>query len=65
MLVEHGRAPDTPVLAVQDAGHPGQRAVPARLDEIGAVAAREGIRPPAVFVLGPVVALSATGLPVT
>ncbi|MFC4020027.1 uroporphyrinogen-III C-methyltransferase [Micromonospora sp. GCM10011542] len=57
-LVEHGRAPETPVLAVQDAGHPGQRAVPARLDDIGAVAAREDIRPPAVFVVGPVVALS-------
>ncbi|GAB3057762.1 uroporphyrinogen-III C-methyltransferase [Micromonospora schwarzwaldensis] len=56
-LVEHGRAPETPVLAVQDAGHPGQRAVPARLDEIGTVAAREGIRPPAVFVVGQVVTL--------
>ncbi|MBQ0901133.1 uroporphyrinogen-III C-methyltransferase [Micromonospora sp. U21] len=58
-LVEHGRAPDTPVLAIQDAGHPDQRSVPARLDEIGAVAARAGIAPPAVFVLGPVVALAA------
>ncbi|MGK5522302.1 uroporphyrinogen-III C-methyltransferase [Micromonospora sp. URMC 107] len=57
VLVEHGRAPDTPVLAVQDAGHPDQRAVHARLDEIGAVAARERIAPPAVFVLGPVVDL--------
>ncbi|GHJ15445.1 uroporphyrinogen-III C-methyltransferase [Micromonospora sp. AKA38] len=57
VLVEHGRAPETPVLAVQDAGHPGQRAVPARLDEIGAVAARQGIRPPAVFVVGQVAAL--------
>ncbi|MEU8212905.1 uroporphyrinogen-III C-methyltransferase [Micromonospora sp. NPDC049044] len=61
VLIEHGRAPQTPVLAVQDAGLPGQRSVPARLDEIGAVAAREGIGPPAVFVLGPVVALAATG----
>ncbi|MFG3556082.1 uroporphyrinogen-III C-methyltransferase [Micromonospora sp. NPDC047557] len=61
VLVEHGRAPETPVLAVQDAGLPDQRSVPARLDEIGAVAAREGIGPPAVFVLGPVVALAATG----
>ncbi|WP_328416323.1 uroporphyrinogen-III C-methyltransferase [Micromonospora sp. NBC_00389] len=60
-LVEHGRAPDTPVLAVQDAGQPDQRAVPARLDEIGAVAAREGIGPPAVFVLGPVVDVATTG----
>ncbi|SCL45777.1 sirohydrochlorin cobaltochelatase [Micromonospora citrea] len=63
VLVEHGRAPDTPVLAVQDAGHPGQRTVTARLDEIGAAAAREGIGPPAVFVLGPVVALASSDLP--
>ncbi|MFC8298190.1 uroporphyrinogen-III C-methyltransferase [Micromonospora orduensis] len=61
VLIEHGRGPETPVLAVQDAGHDGQRSVPARLDEIGAVAAREAIRPPAVFVLGPVVALTTTG----
>ncbi|MEV4499703.1 uroporphyrinogen-III C-methyltransferase [Micromonospora arborensis] len=61
VLIEHGRAPETPVLAVQDAGLPGQRSVPARLDEIGALAAREGIGPPAVFVLGPVVALATTG----
>ncbi|MGC4758042.1 uroporphyrinogen-III C-methyltransferase [Micromonospora trifolii] len=61
VLIEHGRAPQTPVLAVQDAGLPDQRSVPARLDEIGAVAAREGVGPPAVFVLGPVVALTTTG----
>ncbi|MCG5439794.1 uroporphyrinogen-III C-methyltransferase [Micromonospora foliorum] len=61
VLIEHGRAPETPVLAVQDAGLPEQRSVPARLDEIGAVAAREGVAPPAVFVLGPVVALTTTG----
>ncbi|MEU8088675.1 uroporphyrinogen-III C-methyltransferase [Micromonospora sp. NPDC049101] len=61
VLIEHGRAPETPVLAVQDAGQPGQRSLPARLDEIGAVAARESVGPPAVFVLGPVVALTTTG----
>ncbi|MEO3774758.1 uroporphyrinogen-III C-methyltransferase [Micromonospora sp. B9E7] len=61
VLIEHGRAPESPVLAVQDAGLPDQRSVPARLDEIGAVAAREGVGPPAVFVLGPVVALATTG----
>ncbi|MET7819708.1 uroporphyrinogen-III C-methyltransferase [Micromonospora zamorensis] len=61
VLIEHGRAPETPVLAVQDAGQADQRSVLARLDEIGAVATREDIRPPAVFVLGPVVALATTG----
>ncbi|TDC45229.1 uroporphyrinogen-III C-methyltransferase [Micromonospora sp. KC207] len=57
VLVEHGRAPDTPVLAVQDAGHPTQRTLAARLDEIGALATREDVGPPAVFVVGPVAAL--------
>ncbi|MET8233184.1 uroporphyrinogen-III C-methyltransferase [Micromonospora sp. NPDC005298] len=61
VLVEHGRAPETPVLAVQDAGQPGQKSVSARLDEIGVVAARESVGPPAVFVVGPVVAVAATG----
>jgi sirohydrochlorin cobaltochelatase len=56
-LVEHGRSPDTPVLVVQDAGHPAQRSVPTRLDEVGDFMAREGIRPPAVVVVGSVVAL--------
>ncbi|MEU8026545.1 MULTISPECIES: uroporphyrinogen-III C-methyltransferase [Micromonospora] len=58
VLVEHGRAPETPVLAVQDAGHPTQRTLAARLDEIGALAAREDVGPPAVFVVGPVTALT-------
>lgn len=57
-LIAHGRAPDTPVVAVQDAGHPGQRSLPARLDGIAAVAARAGVRPPAVFVVGPVAAFA-------
>ncbi|WP_200207378.1 uroporphyrinogen-III C-methyltransferase [Micromonospora coerulea] len=57
-LVAHGRAADTPVLVVQDAGHPTQRSLPTTLGEVGELAVRQGIRPPAVFVLGPVVALA-------
>ncbi|SCG45427.1 uroporphyrinogen-III C-methyltransferase [Micromonospora halophytica] len=57
VLVEHGRAPDTPVLVVRDAGHPQQRTWASRLDEVGELAAREDVRPPSVFVLGPVVGL--------
>ncbi|MEV0809189.1 uroporphyrinogen-III C-methyltransferase [Micromonospora sp. NPDC050200] len=64
VLVEHGRAADTPVLVVQDAGQPGQRSLSCRLDEVGELAAREGVRPPAVFVVGPVVALApVSGVP--
>lgn len=63
-LIAHGRPGDTPVLVVQDAGHPDQRAVPTRLDEVAEVTAREVILPPAVFVVGPVVALRAVSTPV-
>ncbi|MFJ6194606.1 uroporphyrinogen-III C-methyltransferase [Micromonospora sp. NPDC092111] len=56
-LIGHGRAPDTPVLVVQDAGHPRQRALPTRLDEVGALTVREEVRPPALFVVGAVVGL--------
>ena len=54
-LVEHGKAPDTPAAVVQHATLPGQRVVRARLDEIAAVAQREGIGAPAVVVVGAVV----------
>ncbi|MFE9655154.1 uroporphyrinogen-III C-methyltransferase [Micromonospora sp. NPDC006431] len=57
VLVEHGRAPDTPVLVVRDAGQPGQRTWSSRLDEVGGLAARVDVMPPAVFVVGPVVRL--------
>ncbi|OKI62450.1 uroporphyrinogen-III C-methyltransferase [Micromonospora sp. CB01531] len=57
VLVEHGRAPDTPVLMVRDAGQPGQRSWSLRLDEVGGLAARVDVTPPAVFVVGPVVGL--------
>ncbi|WP_027661134.1 uroporphyrinogen-III C-methyltransferase [Salinispora fenicalii] len=58
-LIAHGRSPDTPVLAVQDAGHPEQRSLPTRLDEVAAAVARAGVGPPAVFVVGPVAAFAA------
>ncbi|WNM38225.1 uroporphyrinogen-III C-methyltransferase [Micromonospora halotolerans] len=58
-LLANGRAPETPVLAVRDAGHPEQWTARCRLDEVGALAARDEVRPPAVFVVGPVVGLAA------
>ncbi|MEH0982639.1 uroporphyrinogen-III C-methyltransferase [Micromonospora sp. CPCC 205556] len=61
VLVEYGRAPDTPVLVVQDAGHPAQWSLSSRLDQVGGLAERAGVRPPAVFVVGPVVALRTAG----
>ncbi|MFC8617892.1 uroporphyrinogen-III C-methyltransferase [Micromonospora purpureochromogenes] len=63
VLVEHGRAADTPVLVVQEAGQPGQRSLSSRLDEVGELATREDVRPPAVFVVGPVVGLPGAARP--
>ena len=59
-LIEHGRGPDTPVLVVENAGQPGQRAWQARLDSVGPVVTDHDVRPPAVVVVGTVVSLRET-----
>ncbi|MGY1773426.1 uroporphyrinogen-III C-methyltransferase [Blastococcus sp. SYSU D00813] len=56
-LVEHGRAPGTPVAVVADGSTPGQRVVRTTLAGLGQTLADEEIRPPAVWVVGEVVAL--------
>jgi uroporphyrin-III C-methyltransferase/precorrin-2 dehydrogenase/sirohydrochlorin ferrochelatase len=57
-LVEHGREPTTPVAVVTDGSTPTQRVVRTTLDGLAKVMA-EGIRPPAVWVVGDVVGLAA------
>jgi uroporphyrin-III C-methyltransferase/precorrin-2 dehydrogenase/sirohydrochlorin ferrochelatase len=57
-LVEHGRAPGTPVAVVADGSTPTQRVVRTTLAGLAATMAEEGIRPPAVWVVGDVVALA-------
>ncbi|MEU4895846.1 uroporphyrinogen-III C-methyltransferase [Streptomyces sp. NPDC044780] len=57
-LVAHGRAADTPVAVVQEGTTPAQRRVDATLATVGERVAAEGVRPPAVVVIGDVVALS-------
>ncbi|WP_413802357.1 uroporphyrinogen-III C-methyltransferase [Streptomyces iranensis] len=57
-LVAHGRAADTPVAVVQEGTTPVQRRVDATLATVGEKVAAEGVRPPAVVVIGEVVALS-------
>ncbi|MBO3680982.1 uroporphyrinogen-III C-methyltransferase [Streptomyces sp. NEAU-YJ-81] len=57
-LVAHGRASDTPVAVVQEGTTPAQRRVDATLATVGEKVAAEGVRPPAVVVIGDVVALS-------
>jgi uroporphyrinogen III methyltransferase/synthase len=56
-LIEHGRAGSEPAAVIERGTMPGQRVVTATLDEIAARAEAEGIRPPALTVVGPVAAL--------
>jgi uroporphyrin-III C-methyltransferase len=58
-LIEHGRAPETPVAVVTDGSTPTQRTVRTTLAELAKTMADEGIRPPAVWVVGEVVTLAA------
>jgi uroporphyrin-III C-methyltransferase/precorrin-2 dehydrogenase/sirohydrochlorin ferrochelatase len=58
-LVEHGRSPETPVAVVADGSTPTQRAVRTTLTGLAKTLADEGIRPPAVWVVGEVVRLTA------
>src|SRR3954452_4658994 len=60
-LVEHGRPPTTPVAVVADGSTPTQRTVRTTLAALGATMAEAGTRPPAVWVVGDVVGLTAPG----
>jgi len=53
-LVKHGRPADTPVAIVRWCGRAGQQTVRCTLETVAGVA--EGLRPPAIFVVGKVVA---------
>jgi uroporphyrinogen III methyltransferase / synthase len=56
-LIEHGRPRDEPAAVVERGSLPGQRTVAASLGEIAERAGANGIRAPAVTVVGPVAAL--------
>ncbi len=58
-LVEHGRDPRTPVAVVTDGAMPTQRTLRTTLAELPRTIADEGVRPPAVWVVGDVVSLGA------
>ncbi|MGY1454910.1 uroporphyrinogen-III C-methyltransferase [Streptomyces sp. SS8] len=60
-LVEHGRAPDTPVAVVQEGTMAGQRRVDATLATAARTVEEEGVRPPAVIVVGEVVGVNRAG----
>ncbi|MCC2276463.1 uroporphyrinogen-III C-methyltransferase [Streptomyces sp. ET3-23] len=54
-LIRHGRTADTPVAVVQEGTTAAQRRVDATLATVGESVKAEGIRPPAVIVIGEVV----------
>ncbi|HEX2299199.1 MAG TPA: uroporphyrinogen-III C-methyltransferase [Pseudonocardiaceae bacterium] len=56
-LLTHGRTPDTPVAVIADGTLPSQRVVRSTLAEVAAQVSAAGIRPPAIIVIGAVVAL--------
>jgi uroporphyrin-III C-methyltransferase/precorrin-2 dehydrogenase/sirohydrochlorin ferrochelatase len=57
-LMRHGRYARTPVSVIANGTLPSQRTINARLDTVAHDVARAGIRPPAVVVVGEVVAIS-------
>jgi uroporphyrin-III C-methyltransferase/precorrin-2 dehydrogenase/sirohydrochlorin ferrochelatase len=61
VLLEHGRDGTTPVAVVQDGSLPGQRVVTAALSQIAQTAVREGVRAPAVIVIGAVAGQAGSG----
>jgi uroporphyrin-III C-methyltransferase/precorrin-2 dehydrogenase/sirohydrochlorin ferrochelatase len=58
-LVEHGRRPDTPVAVVTDGTTARQRTIRTTLAQLGAALRDDGVRPPAVWIVGEVVDLVA------
>jgi uroporphyrin-III C-methyltransferase/precorrin-2 dehydrogenase/sirohydrochlorin ferrochelatase len=57
-LIKGGRPADTPVLVVQHGTTPAQHSLRATLADAPEKIREEGIRPPAIIVIGPVVSLS-------
>ncbi|HEV7187596.1 MAG TPA: uroporphyrinogen-III C-methyltransferase [Blastococcus sp.] len=57
-LMAHGRPPGTPVAIVSDGSTATQRTVRTTLADLADAIAREGVRPPAVWVVGDVVGLN-------
>jgi len=58
VLIEGGRPADTPVAVVQEGTTSGQRSLRSTLTKVADAMADEGIRPPAVIVVGPVAGLA-------
>jgi uroporphyrinogen III methyltransferase/synthase len=61
-LISAGRTPDTPVACVRWGTVPDQRTVTGTLEDIADRVAEAGLKPPAIIVVGDVVALREAGL---
>lgn len=60
-LLDGGRPPGTPVLVVQHGTMPAERVVRATLADVPQAIRAQGIRPPAIIVVGPVAGLANLG----
>ncbi len=57
-LLRYGRNPDTPVCVIADGTLPTQRTISSTLEQVEGIVAKEGIRPPAIVVVGDVVSIA-------
>jgi uroporphyrin-III C-methyltransferase/precorrin-2 dehydrogenase/sirohydrochlorin ferrochelatase len=57
-LLDGGRAQDTPATVIQEGTTANQRILKSTLDKLADEVAAQGIRPPAIIVIGPVTALA-------
>jgi uroporphyrin-III C-methyltransferase / precorrin-2 dehydrogenase / sirohydrochlorin ferrochelatase len=57
-LLANGKQPDTPVTVIQEGSLPAERVVRCTLGTVAAEVVAQGVRPPAIVVLGPVAALA-------
>jgi uroporphyrin-III C-methyltransferase/precorrin-2 dehydrogenase/sirohydrochlorin ferrochelatase len=58
-LLRHGRSPGTPVSVIADGTLPTQRTINSTLEHVEGAVTEEGIRPPAIVVVGDVVGVAA------
>jgi uroporphyrin-III C-methyltransferase / precorrin-2 dehydrogenase / sirohydrochlorin ferrochelatase len=58
VLISNGRDPGTPVWVIADGTLPTQRTISSRLENVAGLVAKEGIRPPAIVVIGEVVGVA-------
>jgi uroporphyrin-III C-methyltransferase/precorrin-2 dehydrogenase/sirohydrochlorin ferrochelatase len=58
-LMRYGRSPDTPVSVIADGTLPTQRTINSTLEQVESRVVEEGVRPPAIVVVGEVVSVAA------